>query len=230
MSIDPLKRLDGLAGRGVELAVERHHRRRLRRLGQEQAVKPGGEGRWASGDPPPRPGNQLDVLIDGAQALPAIADALSAARSHVHVTGWHLAAHFELVRGAHPVVLGALLAELAERVDVRVLVWAGAPLPAFHPTRKEVAAQVEELVRGTQIQCQLDPREHPLHCHHEKTIVIDDELAFVGGIDMTDLAGDRFDLSQHPARRGWVGTTWARACAAPRSPMSRPTSPCAGGR
>ena len=29
---------------------------------------------------------------------------------------------------------------------------------------------------------------------------------------------------------GWVGTTWARACAAPRSPMSRPTSPCAGGR
>ena len=40
--------------------------------------------------------------------------------------------------------------------------------------------------------------------------MIDDELAFVGGIDMTDLAGDRFDLSAHPARRrlGWhdVGT------------------------
>ena len=40
--------------------------------------------------------------------------------------------------------------------------------------------------------------------------MIDDELAFVGGIDMTDLAGDRFDLSEHPARRrlGWhdVGT------------------------
>jgi phosphatidylserine/phosphatidylglycerophosphate/cardiolipin synthase-like enzyme len=210
VTIDPLARVDGLVGRGIELAVERHHRRRLRRLGKEHAVNPGAGGLWASGDPPPRPGNQLDVLIDGAQALPAIAEALSAARSHVHVTGWHLAAHFELVRGEHPLVLGALLAELAERVDVRVLVWAGAPLPAFHPTRKEVAAQVEKLVRGTRIQCRLDPREHPFHCHHEKTIVIDDELAFVGGIDMTDLAGDRFDLNEHPARRrlGWhdVGT------------------------
>ena len=118
MAIDPLAHVDGLVGRGVELAVERHHRRRLRRLGQERAINPGYEGLWASGDPPPRPGNQLDVLIDGAQALPAIAEALSAARSHVHVTGWHLAAHFELVRGEHPVVLRALLAGLAGRIEV----------------------------------------------------------------------------------------------------------------
>jgi phosphatidylserine/phosphatidylglycerophosphate/cardiolipin synthase-like enzyme len=48
--------------------------------------------------------------------------------------------------------------------------------------------------------CRHDPTDH-----QEKTIVIDDELAFVGGIDMTDLAGDRFDVSAHPARRclGW---------------------------
>jgi phosphatidylserine/phosphatidylglycerophosphate/cardiolipin synthase-like enzyme len=150
------------------------------------------------------------VLIDGADALAAIADALSGARSHVHINGWHLAAHFELVRGREPVVLGALLAELAERVPVRVLVWAGAPVPAFHPTRKEVAACVDDLVRDTRVQCLTDPREHPFHCHHEKTVVIDDEVAFVNGIDMTDFAGDRFDTGEHPARRrlGWhdVGT------------------------
>lgn len=69
---------------------------------------------------------------------------------------------------------------------------------------------MEQLVRNTRIRCERDPREHPFHCHHEKTIVIDDELAFVGGIDMTDLGGDRFDVGEHPARRrlGWhdVGT------------------------
>jgi phosphatidylserine/phosphatidylglycerophosphate/cardiolipin synthase-like enzyme len=208
--IEPLARIDGLLGRGVELTVQRHHRRRLTRLGQGNCVDPHGSGLWAGGDPPPRPGNQLDVLIDGARALPAIAEAMTAARSHVHITGWHLAAHFELVRGERPVVLGALLAELAQRIDVRVMVWAGAPLPAFHPSRKEVSAGIQRLVRGTRIRCEPDPREHPFHCHHEKTVIIDDELAFVGGIDMTDFGGDRYDVSEHPARRrlGWhdVGT------------------------
>jgi phosphatidylserine/phosphatidylglycerophosphate/cardiolipin synthase-like enzyme len=91
-----------------------------------------------------------------------------------------------------------------------VLVWAGAPVPAFHPTRKQVRQGVETLTRRTRVRCEVDPREHPFHCHHEKTLVVDGELAFVGGIDMTDLAGDRYDTSDHPARRrlGWhdVGT------------------------
>jgi phosphatidylserine/phosphatidylglycerophosphate/cardiolipin synthase-like enzyme len=36
-------------------------------------------------------------------------------------------------------------------------------------------------------------------------VAIDGELAFVGGIDMTDDAGDRFDTQEHQARRelGW---------------------------
>lgn len=152
----------------------------------------------------------MEVLIDGAQALPQIAAALQGAERYVHMTGWHVAAAFELVRGESPVVLGRLLAELAERIDVRILVWAGAPVPAFHPTRSEVKEAVRNLVRDTRIRCESDPREHPFHCHHEKTIVIDGRVAFVGGIDLTNDGGDRFDSSAHVARRrlGWhdVGT------------------------
>jgi phosphatidylserine/phosphatidylglycerophosphate/cardiolipin synthase-like enzyme len=202
----PVARADALLGTAIESTIKVHHRRRLRRLGHGGVLDPPlGPTLFAAGDPPPREGCRMEVLVDGASALRAIADALGAARSHVHITGWHIAAHFELVRGEHPVVLGALLADLAERIDVRVMVWAGAPVPLFHPTRKEVEAGVDTLVRGTQIQCRRDPREHPVHCHHEKTIVIDDEVAFVGGIDMTDLGGDRFDNSEHEARRrlGW---------------------------
>jgi phosphatidylserine/phosphatidylglycerophosphate/cardiolipin synthase-like enzyme len=78
-------------------------------------------------------------------------------------------------------------------------------MPAFHPTRAEVRETVRTLTRATRIRCEPDPREHPFHCHHEKTICIDGELAFVGGIDLTDDAGDRFDASDHAARRrlGW---------------------------
>jgi phosphatidylserine/phosphatidylglycerophosphate/cardiolipin synthase-like enzyme len=200
-----LARVDSLVGNGVEAAVKAKHRRRLRRLGWERALGPHGDGLWALGDPGPRPGCSLELLIDGAQALPRIAEAILAARESIHITGWHLAPHFELVRGSEPVVLGPLLAELSRRVDVRVLVWAGAPVPLFHPTRAEVRESVRSLVDGSQIRCEPDPREHPFHCHHEKTIVIDGQIAFVGGIDLTDFAGDRFDLPAHPARRrlGW---------------------------
>ena len=63
----------------------------------------------------------------------------------------------------------------------------------------------DKLTAGTRIRCALDARERPLHCHHEKTIVIDDRVAFVGGIDLTTEAGDRFDTSRHPSRAavGW---------------------------
>jgi phosphatidylserine/phosphatidylglycerophosphate/cardiolipin synthase-like enzyme len=205
MQLPVISRADAMVGDAIEAAVRARHRRRLRRLGWERALEPPDGGLWAAGDPPPRPGCSLDVLVDGAQALPAIAEALRGAQRFVHLTGWHVAPHFELVRDESPVVLGALLAELAERIDVRVLVWAGAPLPAFHPTRSEVREAIRTLTRHTRIRCEPDPREHPIHCHHEKTISIDGELAFVGGIDLTDDAGDRFDSSAHEARRrlGW---------------------------
>src|SRR5947199_1475948 len=198
-------RLDTLIGDGVEAAVRAKHRHRLRRHGWARALEPDDGSLWAAGDPLPRPVCSLELLIDGAQALPAMAAAMRQARRYIHVTGWHVARHFEIVRDGSHEVLGALLAELAETVDVRILVWAGAPVPVFHPTRSEVREAVENLVRGTRIRCEPDPREHPFHCHHEKTIVIDGEVAFVGGIDLTDASGDRFDTSAHEARRqlGW---------------------------
>ncbi len=202
--------LDTALGGGIEATVKMKHRARLARLGHRQVLNPRKSGLWASGEAEPRPGCELEVLIDGAEAFPRIAEAIAGAESHVHIAGWHLSPSFELVRGPDPTVLGELLAETAERIPVRVLVWAGSPVPVFHPTRGEVTQTLETLTRRTRIRAEADPREHPIHCHHEKVIVIDGGLAFVGGIDMTDLAGDRYDLSSHPARRrlGWhdVGT------------------------
>jgi phosphatidylserine/phosphatidylglycerophosphate/cardiolipin synthase-like enzyme len=90
-------------------------------------------------------------------------------------------------------------------VEVRVLAWAGAPLPLFHPDRRAVRSVRDSLAAGTRVQVALDSRERPLHCHHEKTLVIDDRVAFVGGIDPTGFAGDRRDSAAHAARArlGW---------------------------
>ncbi len=197
--------VDSIVGEGIEAAVVVKHRRRLQRHGWGRLYEPLTGSVFASGDPPPRDGCSLEVLIDGANALPEMAAALADAKRSIHIAGWHIAPAFELVRGRPGGVIGVLLAQLAQRVDVRVLVWAGAPVPVFHPTRSEVSATLANLTHHTRIQAHADPREHPFHCHHEKTIVIDGEVAFVGGIDLTDSAGDRYDRPAHPARRrlGW---------------------------
>ena len=195
-------------GNQLTTQIRNHHRRRLRRIGWERALDPPAGG-WATG-PAVRDGNSIEILIDGEEALPRIAEALRGAQSHVHLTGWYLTPGFALERQAELTVLRNLLADLAERVEVRLLLWAGAPLPLFRPSRAQVRELKRELTAHTRIKCALDSKERPLHCHHEKTIVIDDRIAFVGGIDLTSEAGDRFDSSDHPAR-GSIG--WHDACA-----------------
>jgi phosphatidylserine/phosphatidylglycerophosphate/cardiolipin synthase-like enzyme len=192
----------------LALQICNHHRRRLRRIGWSRALDTPAGG-WASGGPV-REGNALQILVDGAEALPRIAGELVDARSHVHLSGWYFSPDFALERTATPKVLRNLLAELAERIDVRVLAWAGAPLPLFRPSRRDVQKMRQLMTAGTRIRCALDAHERPLHCHHEKTIVIDDRVAFVGGIDLTSESGDRYDSEAHPAR-GAVG--WHDACA-----------------
>jgi len=134
MEVQILDRVDAAVGDGIERAMTHHHLRRLRRHGQLAAVAPASEGLWAQTAVPPREGNSLEVLIDGANALPAMAEAIRNARRHVHVCSWHFEPDFDPgPRQARP--LRDLLAETAERVPVRVLVWAGAPVPVFQPRR-----------------------------------------------------------------------------------------------
>jgi hypothetical protein len=69
-------RADSIVGAGIEGAVRLKHRSRLRRLGHSDALDPPGDRMWAGGDPAPREGCSLDVLIDGEQAFEAIAEAI----------------------------------------------------------------------------------------------------------------------------------------------------------
>jgi phosphatidylserine/phosphatidylglycerophosphate/cardiolipin synthase-like enzyme len=204
----PLDVADGALGQLVERLTTSHHRRRLRRVGWTEAIVPT-PGGWADDVPPPRPGNALEVLIDGAAAFQAMAEGIEKAQSHVYITGWHITPDFALTRDEKPTILRRLLADVAARVPVRVLVWAGAPLPILRPWRGDVRKARQQLITGTGVQCALDARERPMHCHHEKTIVIDDRVAFVGGIDLTNFKSDRWDTPDHPPRgaMGWHDVT-----------------------
>ena len=113
-----LEALDQALGSKLERTLIAHHRRRLARIGRLDALDapPGG---WAAGDPSPRAGNDVEVFVDGSHALPAIADAVESARSHVWLAGWHFSPELWLRDGGP--TLRTLLAEASRQVEVRVL-------------------------------------------------------------------------------------------------------------
>jgi phosphatidylserine/phosphatidylglycerophosphate/cardiolipin synthase-like enzyme len=206
---------DALLGRAVERMVTAHHRRRLRRIGWldvlDVPVDPDGSWFASSDAPPPRDGCGMDVLVDGAQVLPRIVAAIEAARSHVHVASWLLSPSMLLPdRSGAAGTLRALLARrAAEGIDVRVLHWAGAPFPGSPISRTAVRRLLHELADDTEVRWRMDAHERPMHCHHEKVVVVDDEVAFVGGMDLTVEQGDRRDTTAHLERDdvGWHDIT-----------------------
>jgi phosphatidylserine/phosphatidylglycerophosphate/cardiolipin synthase-like enzyme len=209
-----LARVDAVLGDRIDALVAAHHRRRLDRVGWARALESAST-LWADGEPPARPSNEIEILIDGATFLPRIAEELARAESYVHIAGWHVSTELALERGGRRRVLLDLLAELAQKVDVRVLLWAGAPLPLFKPSRGDVA-EVAERLRAVGVQVALDSKERPLHCHHEKLVVVDNRVASVGGIDLTTFHGDRYDSNEHPWR---PSLGWHDAAALVRGPV-----------
>ena len=68
---------------------------------------------------------------------------------------------------------------------MRVLAWAGAPLPLFRPSRGDVRTMREQLTQQTKIQCALDSTSDRCTATTRRRSSIDDRVAFVGGIDLT---------------------------------------------
>jgi len=194
-------KLGHLLGERIDRAVRARHRQRLRHLGWERALD-ASEGGFVESGFPARDGNRLDVLIDGCEALPAIAAEISRAERYVHIAGWFFSPELQLSREDEPIVVRNLLADLAQRVDVRVLSWKGAPVPVFKPSEREVREMLDALARHTKIDARADGCTGFTHCHHEKIVVVDGRVAFVGGIDLTLDGGDPYDTPTHLARGG----------------------------
>lgn len=187
----------------------RHHR--SVRLVDPQRVKPG---QWWSHDRhwypygfPPRRHNALTPLVDGEEAFQTILAAIRNANEYIYIAGWALTPAFTLHRPEHDPspddTLVAALTVAAERLTVKVLVWSGSAL-LFQPSHQLTTQARDELVRlAPGIDCRLDGLSRPTHCHHQKAVVIDGQSAFVGGLDLTTLEGDRWDRPGHPLRSGF---------------------------
>lgn len=164
----------------------------------------GDDDRWYASDFPPRQYNSLLALPHGAEYFAALLDAFHSAQERVTIAGWCLTPLMSLDHGndGSPAILADVLRDLSVRVEVYILLWAGAPAlfePNLHYT-KAVQATLRD--RAPRVRCELDHRAAFSHDHHQKAVTVDGRMAFVGGMDLSTFQGDRWDTEDHKLRFG----------------------------
>ncbi len=142
--------------------------------------------------------SRLSFLIDGKSYFDALADSFTRAKRRIFILGWDFDSRI-LLRpdraGEAQLPLGRYLNNLAARrpeLEIYVLVWRNA---IFYGRGAELMALMGESWQDhPRIHFKLDDH-HPIGaCHHQKIVLVDDKVAFVGGIDLTQR---RWDDSHH---------------------------------
>ncbi|WP_425062381.1 VTT domain-containing protein [Pyruvatibacter mobilis] len=139
------------------------------------------------------------VLVDADGYFGMLAKMLPEARHSIKIVGWDIDGRTELTPQdpENPNRLCDVLQSIADDkpdVDISLLQWDFALIYALE---REWLPSLQFDWRGHPgITSQLDGHLPPGASHHEKIVIIDDEIAFVGGIDLTT---GRWDESTHPA-------------------------------
>ncbi|HEV7390810.1 MAG TPA: phospholipase D-like domain-containing protein, partial [Burkholderiales bacterium] len=142
---------------------------------------------------------RLVFLIDGAAYFSALRSAISQAKRTVFIVGWDIDSRIRLVpQGANdgfPEELGEFLNEVVKRqphLHMYVLSWDFAMV--FAMDREWMPLYKLDWRTHRRLSFRLDD-QHPMGAsHHQKIVVIDDAVAFLGGLDLTHC---RWDTPEH---------------------------------
>ena len=153
--------------------------------------------------------DKLAFLVDGAAYFHWLDKALRLARREIWIVGWDfnpdITLHAADRKGA-PTLGEALRALVEERPElhVRILVWAMGPIYSSRSLKIFARNGWSDHPR---IHLRFDMRHALRGAHHQKMVVIDDAIAFAGGIDLTmGRWDDRSHAASSPKRLTPEGT------------------------
>lgn len=165
--------------------------------GTQTAILPG-EACWTRAR-----ANRLGVIVDGADFFRAAKHAMLNARRSIYLIGWDFDARVKLEPEGRtlegPDRIGKFLNWLAkhrEGLDVRILKWDIGLMESL--ARGETGALILNWLLHDRVNITLDGAHPPGAAHHMKILVVDDAIAFCGGIDITM---GRWDTRTHDERR-----------------------------
>jgi len=143
---------------------------------------------------------RVAFLVDVQDYFAAVRDVLQSARRSIHLIGWGFDPRTRLQpdgfeRPHDPDELGEMLIALARRrpeLDVRLLIWKSAlPIAA---SQEFFPHKARAWFKNTPVNFRLDDAVPLGGCHHQKVLVIDDQIAFCSG---GDFSTDRWDTTAH---------------------------------
>ncbi len=153
-----------------------------------------------------RKADKLAFLVDGAAYFKALYDGLQLAREQVLMLAWDVHSRLHLIPPRRQdselatSVLGDLLNRLAgdnSSLDVYILGWDFSLL--YAPDREWMPVYKLDWKTHRRVRFCLDDKCPLGGSHHQKVVVIDDALAFAGGLDVTR---GRWDTPEHRADDG----------------------------
>jgi phospholipase D1/2 len=139
--------------------------------------------------------SRVAVLIDAAAYYDAVVAAIARAQRSVLILSWDVDSRTTLAGGCSSHRLGEVLHAALERkprLEVHVLNWDFALLYVFE--RELFAAYRRDWHAHPRLHFRADGT-HPFGaCHHQKVVVVDDAVAFSGGLD---ICSRRWDTPSH---------------------------------
>lgn len=145
-------------------------------------------------------------LIDGENYFRALRESMQEAEREILIIGWDIDSEVELVRDEnHPHYPSPLAATLESLVDakndlqVRVLSWDFAFV--YMLERELLPAYRFGWSDSARLHFSLDGKHVTGASHHQKFVVIDGVLAFIGGFDLTKCRWDSREHAPNDARR-----------------------------
>lgn len=139
--------------------------------------------------------DRLSFLTDSAAYYAALDDVFRRARKGITIVGWSFDDRVRLVRDT-PTVGELLVSRCRENRDltVDIAVW---DAPAVFPADQFMSASFLKMVDETDnLTLRRVPSDSAFSSRHEKYVVVDDNLVFVGGID---ISRNRWDGPDHRA-------------------------------
>jgi len=149
-----------------------------------------------------RRADKVSFLVDGADYFKALHDSLPKAEQQILILSWDIHSKLHLVlptleSNGKPLMLGDILDSMVrdkQHLNVNILSWDFSLL--FALSREWLPIFKFDWNTHRRLDFQLDSQCPTGASHHQKMVVIDDSLAFSGGLDLTR---GRWDTSEHIA-------------------------------